>query len=1130
MTDDPQDPPPEKLEDSAPGSDIESVWDMGLAEVYGEDENASDKDASVMAALRGRLGSDSKVLLPNHPATAGDSPTLSTRPDESGSIGRYLVLGEIARGGMGVVLKGRDADLGRDVAIKVLKDGYADHSQMLQRFVEEAQIGGQLQHPGVVPVYEMGLDSRHRPYFAMKLVNGRTLASLLAERANPSVELGRYLSIFEQVCQTIAYAHSRNVVHRDVKPANVMVGAFGEVQVVDWGFAKVLTRGGIDDEVLAEERDLERDATADDTSVATVRSNEPGSHSLAGSVLGTPSYMPPEQAQGAVGALDERADVFALGAILCEILTGKPPYVRQPGSDVMEQAAAATLDEAYGRLDDCDADAELIDLARRCLAAERDERPRNAGVVATAITDHIARSEDRTRQAQVATAEARVRATAERKTRRLTVALAASLVVLLACGTIAVFWSKERDVRADRDIRTALTDARDLAAAQSWDAAYEALRRARNGIDSGRGTDETRDEFKRFAARFAEDWAVARREGRDRKFIAALREIQTRSTETAARGKESEYSRVFKSYGINVTDETPERVAELFQAKGRDMAVQMAIALDDWAGRIRSSRFGWRSSKQRDSWKHLIACARLADPHPWRSQLRDAFLANDVDAMRQIASEVDAQEHDPTSLGLLALGLLHKRDRETARDVLVSAFRVHPDNFLINYYLGVRLWGQRGTWDRREPPDPETLDDAFLHTGIALGLQPDNLTVRAHLVRLLGHKGRREEALAHLEELAPRVSSKGGIYMVASRFHALGETARARSELERATGKSADSFEVRMLMRRWKDWQAIRTGAPLPKVIADLRSSLGDSVDRAEVQRELSRALYRISDWAGAAMAAQAALTVHDGDFDARWLLVRCLLRQGQFAQARLIGSESLAQGDDNPNMKRLVAEATSYEKLAKTASAKLNAEALPPPPELLKLARLRLRQGKLDQAQALYVHAFGEKVPSSFRRRGSRARSGSRRTRPEGNGSTAEPGKKPKPDSPARGRGRGRGRRRGPPGRSQPSSDLRDCVSALVRTGVGQGESPETPGLRHAQLRQRALTWLTAELKEAEGRLGKGDRRGIFSVLETWRYDSRLTAVRDEAQLSRLPEDESARWRAAWVKLDNLLQQSRGR
>src|SRR5262249_25542552 len=136
---------------------------------------------------------------------------------------------------------------------------HRERPELLQRFVEEAQIAGQLQHPGIVPVYELGQFPDRRPYFTMKLVKGRTLATLLAERGSPGADIPgspsegmRFLKVFEQVCQTVAYAHARGVIHRDLKPSNVMVGNFGEVQVMDWGLAKVLPPAGVADEQQGE--------------------------------------------------------------------------------------------------------------------------------------------------------------------------------------------------------------------------------------------------------------------------------------------------------------------------------------------------------------------------------------------------------------------------------------------------------------------------------------------------------------------------------------------------------------------------------------------------------------------------------------------------------------------------------------------------------------------------------------------------------------------------------------------------------------------------------------------------------------------------------------------------------------
>jgi hypothetical protein len=323
---------------------------------------------------------------------------------------------------MGAIFKGRDTDLGRDIAVKMMLETHQGRTEMLQRFVEEAQIGGQLQHPGIVPVYELNQTPSRRPYFTMKLVKGQTLAMLLRQRPDGQHDVPRFLGIFEQVCQTVAYAHARGVIHRDLKPSNIMVGNFGEIQVMDWGLAKVLSHG------TETSRDRERPEEA--TVVRTVRSEGPksnegcsergaSSQTQAGSILGTPAYMAPEQARGDIDQLDERCDVFGLGAILCQILTGQPPYTGPDASALFKKAHHAELDEAVRRLDRCGADAALINLAQRCLQPHKEDRPRDAGEVAQTMTGYLESVQARLQQAEVERAAAQARAEEEHKRRQV---------------------------------------------------------------------------------------------------------------------------------------------------------------------------------------------------------------------------------------------------------------------------------------------------------------------------------------------------------------------------------------------------------------------------------------------------------------------------------------------------------------------------------------------------------------------------------------------------------------------------------------------------------------------------------------------------------------------------------------
>jgi serine/threonine protein kinase len=237
---------------------------------------------------------------------------------------KYDIGGVIAKGGMGAIVDAQEKLLRRKVAMKVMLE--SGSQEALVRFIEEAQITGQLEHPNIVPVYELGVDEQEQVFYTMKLVRGITLHQVLHLVETGIAEtvakypLPALLTIFQKICDALAFAHSKGVIHRDLKPANIMVGEYGEVLVMDWGLARASGRN----EAAGTEpsRTLVRSARQDEGEAMMT---------MAGMVLGTPQYMPPEQARGETDKFDARTDIYSLGAILYHIVTLEPPI---SGDDV----------------------------------------------------------------------------------------------------------------------------------------------------------------------------------------------------------------------------------------------------------------------------------------------------------------------------------------------------------------------------------------------------------------------------------------------------------------------------------------------------------------------------------------------------------------------------------------------------------------------------------------------------------------------------------------------------------------------------------------------------------------------------------------------------------------------------
>ena len=341
QSDSPEDAPTQRISQDQIGDQVNDQATRVLSSDTAADEEATRVMGSGEPA-------HPPTPTPRTTQTYRSSPTVTIVPEERRSViamlqgsatggsaasilsGKYEEVSKLGQGGVGEVVRVMDRDLKREVAMKrLINQNTGDDS--LIRFIEEAQATGQLEHPNIVPVHDLGVDAG-RVYFTLKLVQGASLKKVISGRNDNAVldeSAGagfyrlrysplRMIEILVSVCQAVAYAHSKGIIHRDLKPDNIMLGKYGEVLVMDWGLAKIIGSKS--------KKEKEKDAERETVRIMTSRSEDDSQSTMEGSIAGTPAYMSPEQAAGKISELDQRTDIYAVGAILYEVLTGQPPY------------------------------------------------------------------------------------------------------------------------------------------------------------------------------------------------------------------------------------------------------------------------------------------------------------------------------------------------------------------------------------------------------------------------------------------------------------------------------------------------------------------------------------------------------------------------------------------------------------------------------------------------------------------------------------------------------------------------------------------------------------------------------------------------------------------------------------
>jgi serine/threonine-protein kinase len=920
--------------------------------------------ASVLEVLTAMAGPLPRVTL--HDTEAADRPDPLERPyspempDPADRPPRLQLFGEIARGGMGAVLRGRDPDLGREVAVKVLLEGHRNKPDLVRRFVEEAQIGGQLQHPGVVPVYELGTFGDTRPYFAMKLVKGRTFAALLAEREGLVDGLPRLLAIFLQVSQTVAYAHARGVIHRDLKPSNVMVGGFGEVQVMDWGLAKVLRRGGTaDDETAGKRSDHE-------TVIATARSGSGADRSLAGSVMGTPAYMAPEQARGEIDRLDERCDVFSLGSMLCEVLTGAPAFTGRTSADIQRQAARGDLTDTWARLDACGADPELLGLARGCLADEPRQRQRDAGEVALAIGRHLDGVQERLRRAELeraaevaraaearrTAAAAEARAAAERRARWLTVALAASVLALAAgggLGTAAVLRQRQAHAATVARALGEVVALRDRALRQPddsvrWREALATIRRAESDLRS----DADPDARRRLAALRHEVQAGEAASERDRELLDCLVDIRsTWSNESDRSDTDAAYAEAFRAAELDIGALSPGEAGARLGARTPSVRLALAEALDDWAALRR-----WKEDEA--GARRLSDLAGSADPDPWRINLRTSLAQPDrsarLAALQALARSADPDRLAATSLRLLGAELARSGDPLGSVAVLRAAQQRHPGDLYTNLNLGEVL----AAGARRE--------DAIRYYTAARAIRPESAHALAHA---LEERGDSDDAIAVFRDLA-RLRPNHAMHL-----GCLGKVLRDRGRTREADDAVAAAAALLREEARIKPDNAevherlgfvLMNRGCLDEAVAEFRRAVQIRPGFGVAFLNLGAALLKQSKPREAAVACREALRASPNDHKAHQNLGNALKRLGQPDEAAAELREAVRLGrDDAQTHYNLAVLLWEREKTDEAEATFREAIRVNPGygPAYNYLGQALEKRGDLDRAEAAYRRAI---------------------------------------------------------------------------------------------------------------------------------------------------------------------------